>query len=259
MDEDTRTPVILLSYPHSGATLVQEALTAGADLACTSGTGILPMCELIAAVWAGIEGDSGPPMSQLARSAARSLVSAQLSCLLAQTGRRRWCELATAPPDAARAFLQLFPAADVVCVHRTCTGLITQAVRDRPWGLGPDLTPFTLHHPGNTVAALASFWLAATEGLLDLEAAEPGHVQRIRYEDLAGNQHTLADMRARLRLPPYQETTDITAPAATPAPATGGRHPPIPLDMIPDGLRERIEHAHDRLGYAALQNDTPTA
>lgn len=43
-------PVVILSYAHSGARLVQQALADGIDLACTEATGILPLREAAAAV-----------------------------------------------------------------------------------------------------------------------------------------------------------------------------------------------------------------
>ena len=41
-------PVIMLAYAHSGADRVQDALAAGTKLACTAGTGIIPLCAAAA-------------------------------------------------------------------------------------------------------------------------------------------------------------------------------------------------------------------
>jgi hypothetical protein len=72
-------PVVLLSYVHSGADLVQQALAEGTDLACTVGTGILPLCEVAAATWDQIDGRRGQARSRLAIASIRTLVSTQLA------------------------------------------------------------------------------------------------------------------------------------------------------------------------------------
>ena len=54
--EPAAAPVIILSYQHSGARFVQEAIAEGTDLACTAGTGILPECAVAMTAWSRIDG-----------------------------------------------------------------------------------------------------------------------------------------------------------------------------------------------------------
>src|SRR5215472_15955525 len=111
------SPIIVLSYAYAGAERVQNALAEGSSLGCTSGTGIIPQCAAAAETWRRIEDQQGMTMSRLAAAAIRGLVTAQIATILARSGQPRWCELATATPGAAGAFLQIFPFVQLDCDH----------------------------------------------------------------------------------------------------------------------------------------------
>jgi hypothetical protein len=247
-------PVVILSYPYSGARLVQQALADGTDLACTAGTGLLPLCEVAAATWANIDNRPVKTMSRLAISSIRVLVSTQLSIVLS-ADKRRWCELAASTPGAAQTFLQIFPATRFICVHRASTDVIFAAIRAQPWGLaGPAMSRFTASYPGNSVAAVAAYWVSATEQLLTFEAANPQVTTRVRHEEVrADTQHALDSLRSSLRLnqqnrqqlpPELLDERDELA-----MDDQDGRHLRVPADMIPAELRKRIDHLHAQLGY----------
>jgi hypothetical protein len=248
-------PVVILSYPHSGAHLVQQVLADGTDLACTAATGILPLCEVAAATWAQIDNRPGKTMSRLAISTIRVLVSTQLSIVVqASVGKRRWCELATSAPSAAQTFLQIFPAARFICVHRACTDVICAAIAAQPWGLaGPGMLRFTATYPGNSVAAVAAYWASATEQLLTFEAANPQTTSRVRHEDVVADaQHALDSVRSSLRL--NQQTRQqlplkFLERDESMMEDQDGRHLLVPADMIPAELRKRIDHLHAQLSY----------
>jgi hypothetical protein len=256
-------PVIILSYPHSGGRHLQEILAAGNELACTSGTGIVPMCATAAQVWRRLEGrpETAKAMSRLAVSTVRGLITAQITLILAGTGRTRWCELASISAGVAEPFLQVFPHAGFVSVHRHCLEAVGVGIQASPWGLqGQGLTPYLLAWPGNNVAALAAFWADSTEELLDFERANSGSTCRIRYEDVAAEPaEALLAVRAHLGL---------SAPARALLPEPSGFPPPsiyaplqehktvpmeaVPVAAIPAPLRERIGRLHAELGYPPL-------
>lgn len=238
-------PVIILSYQHSGAASVQETLSADDRLACTSATGILPLCEAAARAWRRV--DDSEVLSGLAISSIRAMVRAQISVILAARGKRRWCELATSPPSAASDFREVFPGTRFVCVHRSCTEVIADCVRARPWGpaMFPGMARFSAAYPGNFVAAIAAFWAASTEGLLTFEAAGGPAVCRVRYEDVVtGPGRALAGACEVLGL-------DLTLADPGPAADSIDRFTPgqVPPDMIPAQLRERVDRLHAQLGY----------
>ena len=243
------SPIIVLSYAYAGAEHVQNALAVGSSLGCTSGTGIIPQCAAAAETWRRIEGQQGTTMSRLATAAIRGLVTAQIAAILASSGQPRWCELATAAPGAAETFLQVFPDAHFVCVHRSCLDVIHAGVQANPWGLqAQSFRPFLLAYPGNSVAALAAYWVTSTEQLLGFERANQHAADRVRYEDVtAQSGQALAAVRAGLGLgdvPPAQRgwlTEAADAPAEPDA--------TVPAEMIPQPLRQRITQLHAELGY----------
>lgn len=247
-------PVIILSCLYSGAQSVQASLAERTNLARTVGTGILPMCEMAATTWARIASHPGDAMSQVAKSSIRALVNTQLTVILAGTGARRWCELVIAPVSAARTFLQILPSARFVCVYRACPEVISAAITAHPWGLdNPALAQFAALYPGNSVAAIAGYWVSATERLLAFEAAYPQFTFRVRYEDVIADEHGLDRVRSALGL--RKQAGSVLFPEipgqAAPTDAAGqqGEHQQVPTDMIPDELRNLIDELHARLGY----------
>lgn len=244
-------PVVVLSCAYSGASRVQEALAAGTGLGCTSGTGIIPMCATAAETWLRIEGQPGRALSPLAVSTIRGLVMAQMTVILAATGKSRWCELATASPDAAGLFSQVFPRAGFVCVHRSCFDVIRAGVRASPWGLqGRGLAPYLVTYAGNSVAALAAYWANSAGQLLAFERAHGETTYRVRYEDvIADTGETLAAIRACLGVEAGQDGDagpgffrhDDEAPSASLA--------RVPAEMIPGPLLQQIRSLHAELGY----------
>jgi hypothetical protein len=251
------SPVILLSYAYSGAPRVQEVLAANGELACTIGTGILPTCLAAAESWQRVEGREGNAMSQLAAASVRSLVGAQLTVILTVAGKKRWCELALADRHAAARFLQVVPDAVFVCVHRGCLDVIRTGVASSPWGLyGQPLASYLLSYPGNSVAALAAYWAACTEELLSFEEANLQVTHRIRYEDASGEPgEALTALRTWLKLdgrrpdPILVQRVDSADPADT---ALRSAESQLPMEMIPQPLRQRISRLHAELGYAEL-------
>jgi hypothetical protein len=252
----SRGPVIVLSYAYAGAGRVQSALAAGSGLACTSGTGIIPQCAAAAETWRRIEGQQGPaPLSRLAAAAIRGLVTAQITAILASSGQPRWCELATASPDAADAFLQVFPHARFVCVQRSCLDMVRAGVRASPWGLHDQgFTPFLLAYPGNSVAALAGYWVSSAEQLLAFERANPHATYRVRYEDATAQPAlALAAVRAALGLGDRDGADGLPVqPGWLADPADSRLAEPgakMPAGLIPEPLLRRIGPLHAELGY----------
>jgi hypothetical protein len=249
-------PVIILGYQYCGAGHVQTMLSAVGSFACTSGTGLLPLCESAALAWRQVEG-GGLPLSALARASIRALTDALITTVLAGSGGSRWCEVAFAHPECADIFRQVYPSAKFVCVHQSCATVITTVVRANPWGLAdPALQAFGAHYPGNNAAAIAAFWVTHTEPLLDFERANPDACCRVRYEDLVGNPDQAVNaicsflaVNGNLGTTPH--------PVSGAGIATPGRQDPLTADEIPAGLipaplTARVNELMTRLKYPPL-------
>jgi Sulfotransferase family len=240
-------PVILLSYAYSGAQEVQDALAAGTELGCTSGTGIIPQCEVAAQTWRQVEGHDRQAMSRLALATVRDLVTAQLTVILARTGKTRWCELATASPGMTEPFVQAFPGTAFVCVHRHCLDVVRAGVEASRWGLrGHGLAPYALSYPGNSAAALAAYWADSTQGLLAFEQANPDRAMRIRYEDVvSGPAEALTAARVWLGIKDSRSAT-FPEPEVRMPPSSAAE---VPAEMIPGPLLRRLSQMQADLGY----------
>jgi Sulfotransferase family len=249
-----QSPVVVLTYAHAGAELLTETLSASPALACTSGTGLLPLCHEALSTWQRAEGASSAP-SHLAIKSVRALAITIVTTIQAQAGASRWCETAFASPDVAHTFLQVFPGSTLICLHRSLPGVFSEAARTYPWGLGGSpFWAFAAGHPGNNVATIAAYWVARTEALLGFEAKHPDCSLRLRYEDLAAE----PGVRGREILTALGlDASDLTAQSHLPglpcAQPSAGYGTTLPTDRIPPPLLTRIKDLHRVLGYDSWQ------
>ena len=243
-------PVIVLTYPHAGGGELSSLLARHPDLACTAGTGILPLCEQAAAAWGAVDDRPNGPPSRLAETSTRALATSMITALLVRQGKRRWCEVATAAPDAATAFVRLFPSTRIVCLHRAWQDVVGAAVRASPWGLsGAEFTPFVSAHPASAAAALTAYWVARTTSLLAFEQAHPGICHRVRYEDLAGD--SVSGLSSFLGLADQGPVPSawLYEDSAVPARGTTSPGPGFPAGQLPPPLLERASALMESLGY----------
>jgi hypothetical protein len=235
-------PVVVLSYTGSGADALLPALSATGELACTSGTGIVPLCHQAMASWQAVDGSATGQLSPLAAASARALCSGLMRVILARDGRRRWCEFCAAPPAAARSFLRLYPQARFLIVHRRAESVIRSILDDSRWGLaGPEFAPFVAAYPASTVSALASYWATRAASLIEFEQAHGASCHRIRIEDLTtGLAAAERDIGEFLGL-----NMPMIEPDRVRQPDTKG----LPLAEIPPPQLARLDELHELLGY----------
>lgn len=250
----------MLTYAHSGDELLRHTLGASRSLACTDGTGLLPLCQAAISTWTQVE-NRGQAPSALALKSVRTLVSTMATVIQSGSGATRWCETAFAGLAAAETFLQIFPEAAFLCLHRSLQAVIAEAIRAYPWGLGGSpFWPYAAVHPGSNVATIAAYWTAHTEQILEFEAAHAPSCLRIRHEDLAaGTRAQAAEIFARLGL----DGRDLIAPGQTSTTRPGdpagqddgdgiGPVAQPPLGQVPPQLLARVRELHTRLGFEPL-------
>jgi hypothetical protein len=251
-----RAAVIVLTYRHAGAERLRSLLTAQPDLACTSGTGILPLCEQAAATWRGVEGRTDASLSRLAASSIRALTMPVITAVLARKGGRRWCEFAAAPPSAAETFLQMYPQTRVLCLHRSCADVIDAAIHASPWGLaGPEYAPFTAAYPASTAAALTAYWTTLTAPLIAFEESHLDACRRVRYEDLADDPNPIdlfefLGMEAARTGLARPKSGDYANPSHGPVDRA-----PFPAEQVPAPLLAQADSLAGKLGYPPLATD----
>jgi protein-tyrosine sulfotransferase len=213
-------PVVVLAGPDSGGPRLLSLLSASGELACTSGTGVLPLCGQAAEVW------------------------------------QRWCECAVPARAAAETFLGLFPGTRFVCLHREASQVIRAALARSPWGLaGQAYRPFIAAQPGSTVAALATYWIAHTEALLTFQADHPDKCLRVRFEDLTGAMgSTPAALNSFLGLA-ATGYPGLPSPREDYPPVHHADAPPsaaFPLEQLPPPVLAQVNGLLGQLGYPSL-------
>jgi hypothetical protein len=249
----SNAPVIILSYACSGADLLASALSASSALSCTEGTGMLPLCHSAMATWQRVEDRTGGP-SALAIKSVRALIGAMLAVTYSAAGATRWCETSYAPATVADSFLQIFPAATFLCLHRGLAGVLADGSATYPWGLGSSpFWPYSGPHPGNNAATVAAYWVASSRSLLDFEARHPQSCVRVSHDQLAAGLHEEAE-RIFIRL--GLDTRDLAVLQASDGNASAELAAPartqIPVDQLPVPLLDSINEIHAELGIPGL-------
>jgi len=134
-DRPSNAPVMVLAPAYAGASTLRSLLEDCPDLACTSGTGLLPLCAQAMATWRIADGRPASAPSSLAYTATRTLATTVITSILVREGKSRWCEVAAVNPQAAETFLRLYPGARFLCLYRSCPGVIRAALDASPWGI----------------------------------------------------------------------------------------------------------------------------
>jgi hypothetical protein len=245
-------PVVVLTYAHSGAESLQRLLADSGTFACTAGTGLLPLCDQAAAAWRKAERRPGP-LSTLAITSIRAMTDAVITIILAENGKSRWCETALAPPNCARTFLQVYPHAQFLCLHRHCKSVVDAAVAANPWGLADNaFKPFAMAHPTSSIAAISAYWAAVTEPLLDFEAAYSASCQRVLFEDLISRpDETAVQLYAFLGIDGCQQTAASMFEAPS-VPRTPGESRHVPIDQLSTTLLAEVSRLLVRVGYPRI-------
>ncbi len=247
--------VIVMGYTGSGAGRLRSAMSAFPGLACTGGTGILPLCHNAVTTWQTVDGHDDEGFSPLGAASARALSTGLVTAILARNGGSRWCEFTTAAHAAAQTFARLYPQTRFLIVHCRADTTVRTILGSSRWGLaGPEFAPFVAAHPASSLAALASYWVTHTTQQLNFEQAHHQSCLRVRIEDLTANSpQTLLDISDFLSLdkaaasPWLIQEKHGSQPADADSPATG-----IPLTLIPAPLLAQLNDLHHKLGYPPI-------
>lgn len=265
-------PVIVLTCGRSGSTLLRLILDAHPMLACPPETSLADVCTRMGMLLMLLDEpapNGGPTgLSDAAADSIRSWVRASFATYLTRRGKIRWCEKSLGSADSAGRLLDLFPKAKFICLYRHSMDVIDSMIEACPFGLsGYGLDPFVAVHPGNSVAAVADYWVCSTRAITEFEAEYPASCLRVRYEDLV----TAPEQEARrifdfLGEEPVESiATAAFAEAEQFGPADHkiwdtsgvhddslGRGSQIPVGAIPPPVIELMNQLLTQLGYRTV-------
>ena len=149
--------------------------------------------------------------------------------------------------------------------------VVASGVEACPWGLqryGYD--PFVAQYPGNSIAAISSYWLACAQAILAFQDAHPGSCHQVRYEDLVtAPEQTAAGILSFLgeeQMPGITQACfdtphEIDGPADeklwfTSSVTAGsiGRGTVVPVIGLPEPVRSAVNEVLGRLGYRSVDD-----
>jgi Sulfotransferase family len=276
LSADAQSPVFVLCAARSGSTLLRFLLDAHPDLACPPETKLPAMCAQLAGVWSLLEGtpwdgDATDPQAipEPAVAGMRRALDDMVGEYLRRRGKLRFCDKSLGAASQAALLLRIFPDARFICLYRHPMDMIASGIEACPWGLnGFGFDAYAAMSPGNSVQALAQFWIDNMSAILAVEERLPQRCYRVRYEDLVADPETVTHGIFRfLGVTPspgisrqcfgpdrepigpadYKiwQTSEITADSV-------GRGWSIPATPIRLALREAINGLAGKLGYVAV-------
>lgn len=199
----------------------------------------------------------------------QSAIDGLFSSYLLRRGKQRWCDKSLDSHMHADLLAQAYPQAKFVCLYRHCMDVIASGTEACPWGLHRfGFDPFVAQYPGNSVAAIGSYWMSCAQEILKFEEGHPASCHRIRYEDLVtAPEETVSAMfdflgvaqapgitRECFKIPhesngPGDEKiwfTDQVTPTAM------GRGVRVPVGAVPPPLLHEINEALAKLDYRQI-------
>jgi hypothetical protein len=186
-------PVFVLCMGRSGSTLLRFLLDAHPDLACPPETSLPALCRQLAVVWSLIEGaplsaergDAPPQIPDGAVKGIRRMLDEMTGSVLDRRGKRVFCDKSLGSAWHADLLRQIYPQARFVCLYRHPMDMIRSGLEACPFGLnGYGFDQYIVGSPGNSVLALARYWLDNATAIAKVEETHPQLCHRVRYEEL---------------------------------------------------------------------------
>jgi hypothetical protein len=280
---DGADPLFVMCMGRSGSTLLRFLLDAHPELACPPETNLWMVCEKLAVIWSLIEGaplsakrDAAPPqVPDAAIAGMRRMLDEMTGSYLARRGKSRFCDKSLGSARCADLLARIYPGAKFLCLYRHPMDMIRSGLDACPWGLsGYGFEPY-LGSSGNSVQALARYWLDNALAIAAAEQRYPERSYRIRYEDLVENpEEVMREVYAFIGVRPapgvtrtcFSHDREPFGPADHKIWATSmihgdsvGSGESVPAELIAAPIAASINDLLDRLGYTRIGADWGTA
>ncbi|MBO0833986.1 MAG: sulfotransferase, partial [Actinobacteria bacterium] len=254
------------------------------DLACPPETNVPALCGQLATVWSLIEGaplsanrgDEPPDIPDAAIAGVRETMDRMTGSYLARRGKKRYCDKSLGTARFSYLMQRIWPRTKFICLFRHPMDVIASGMEACPWGLnGYGFDPYIAETPGNSVHALAHFWVDNAATILTAEQQFAERCHRVRYEDMVADPQAVADRlfkfldvdlvpgiaeacfaaeRERFGPADYKiwHTSQITDDSV-------GRGWTIPAGLIGPQIRAGINELCGKLGYLPVDENWGTA
>lgn len=279
-----RDPVFVLCMSRSGSTLLRLILDTHPDLACPPETNIPALCSQLAVVWSLIEGaplsmqrgDAPPTIPDAAIEGIRQTMDLMTAPYLRRRGRKVYCDKSLGTAAYADLLMRIYPSARFICLFRHPMDMISSGLEACPWGLnGYGFDRYISESPGNSVMALARYWLDGATAIAAVEEQYPSSCYRVLYEDMVADLERVATgifdflgveqvpeiskavfSREHERFGPGDHKIWYTSRISQ---DSVGRSDSLPVGLIPPPILEPINGLLDKLGYVQVDECWGTA
>ena len=295
---------LIVGAARSGTTLLRLILDAHPEIGCPAEAGLPALMAHMAGVWMTVEadvigdqlgedpgalppeqvgnkayGENGGPERGRRRDATHGLPAAGREWIRAavlepmrryteRDGKRLYVDKSLDSVYHVQLARELFPSLRCVLAFRHVMDTVASGIEASPWGFNAyGYAPYVNASPGNTVAALANYWLGHVTAALNWEEAHPDLCHRVRYEDLVLRPDDTVARILRflgveedltvLQRPFHREhangpgdykvmhTSEVHA-------ASIGHGKRVPVGMLPPPLLEAVNEKLQVLGYDPL-------
>jgi hypothetical protein len=271
--------VFVLTASRSGSTLLRFLLDSHPVLAAPPETSVCLAVSQLARTIEVLDNAGSPSQpvtsasepSPEALAEIRDVVDRAYGRYLKRRGKQRWCDKSLDNYMNAELLSLVYPEAKFICLFRHCMDVVASGVEVCPWGLHRHgFDAYVSQFPGNSVAAIGSYWLACAQGITGFADKHPERCHRVRYEDLVtAPEETMAGVFGFLEV---EQVPGISEAAFdTPHEGNGpgdekiwfttgvtsvsmGRGDTVPVQALPGPLLDGINGALGQLGYRQVDD-----
>jgi len=209
---------------------------------------------------------------EMAADICRSVARDVFTPYLGRHSKNRWCDKSLVSVDSAEVLLTVFPSARFVCLYRDFRDVVASTLEACPFGVaGYAVDGYIRDTPGNSVCAVARYWVDKVETMCAFEQAHPDQTYRLRYEDFVSAPDVefqrLCHFIGCSEPPASLSHADVLHRSAAFGPqdykilythevsrGSVGRGWAIPTQFLPDMLVARIDAVNGQLKYAPARD-----
>jgi protein-tyrosine sulfotransferase len=271
----SRSPIFVLTCARSGSTLLHYILDSHPQIVSPPELGVSSIVQAIQGAWLNIKDpETLEARRKMGIAESRRTLGEMIDWYLKKSGKERFCDKSLTTNEHADALAMAFPEAQFIVLYRHCMDMIASGVDASRWGYAAfGFLPYIQAFPGNTAAALATYWCDRTEMAAAFESTHGDRCFRIYYELLVKEpMSVLGDLFQFLRV---REQIDSLESALSLEHGSGpgdyevdmtteihngsiGRGAGVPVTLIPPALLQRVNSLLNGLGYPAVGSDWNT-
>jgi protein-tyrosine sulfotransferase len=267
-------PIFVLCAPRTGSTLLRYVLDNHPSVACPPETNLAGFFARLTDAVTKLEqplrlaGTFNRETEELCRYFADRINGVYAR----NNGASRWADKSLTSAFHAPLLKRLYPEAQFICLYRDARDTMASLLEASPFGFGHfGLEPYARNNVTNLLEACGQLWCDVVSLMIDFERHNRQVAIRVRYEDLVRRPKVTTRRIFRFLELPYSD--DILDPKALFARRNRsgcgdfkihysttfdaqsiGRGTTLPVEVIDERVRERINALQHTLRYSSLED-----